>query len=464
MPIQIIDNFELTSQKPIDNRLVVGPNSFYTNKDDITNKYNGLRIWELPGSNIGSGATNSTPIGLGYVWTGTSWGSENTTASSGGGTTGQLAYFISSNTIQSSNIYFNGANIGIGVAAESVGPVSSRLVVSGNIKSTGRFIGNGSGLTNLYASSLAVPSVGGYMSPALLNPSGAPAPNSIITNNGAGGVWTNPSSITVGTASALQTTRTIWGQPLGGSSNVTGNITLLGSNIVGAGTIGTGTIEVGTVPSGIIYIQPGGQITSNTNLRITTTSVSNIEISGATGGANSILGDIILKPSDRSSGGTSGSDGIIRLERRVRMISENTSTIKFARQDTPINTAASRFFNMSGINNAFVTTFNANTIIPSKTYDRIIQFSSPFGWVGGDSSITNCFISVWIKTLDANTIQPGGVGHNWERIYRNNQNMNGGDFGFLLPSNKIFAIELVCLNTLGTNSSNLTIKERRFGI
>jgi len=32
MPIQIIDNFELTTAKPIDNRLVVGVNSFYTNK------------------------------------------------------------------------------------------------------------------------------------------------------------------------------------------------------------------------------------------------------------------------------------------------------------------------------------------------------------------------------------------------------------------------------------------------
>ena len=231
MPIQIIDNFELTSQKPIDNRLVVGPNSFYTNKDDITNKYNGLRIWELPGSNIGFGATNSTPIGLGYVWTGTSWGSENTTAISGGGTADRLAYFNSTNTIQSSNIYFNGTNIGVGVAAEAAGPLSSKLVVYGNIKSTGRFIGNGQGLTNLYAGNLAVPAEGGYIQPYMLS---AATPNFIITNNGAGGVWTNPSSITVGIASALQTTRTIWGQNFNGTGNVIGNI-------VGAGTIQFGS-------------------------------------------------------------------------------------------------------------------------------------------------------------------------------------------------------------------------------
>ena len=223
MPIQIIDNFELTSQKPIDNRLVVGPNSFYTNKDDITNKYNGLRIWELPGSNIGSGATNSTPIGLGYVWTGTSWGSENTTAISGGGTADRLAYFNSSNTIQSSNIYFNGTNIGVGGAAEAVGP-GSRLVVSGNIKSIGgQFIGNGSGLTTLNATQLTQGTV-----PIGRFPTSTPG--WILTADSAAPSYKNPSSITVGTASALQTTRTIWGRDFNGTGNVTGNI-------VGAGTI-----------------------------------------------------------------------------------------------------------------------------------------------------------------------------------------------------------------------------------
>ena len=229
MPIQIIDNFELTSQKPIDNRLVVGPNSFYTNKDDITNKYNGLRIWELPGSNIGSGATNSTPIGLGYVWTGTSWGSENTTAISGGGTADRLAYFNSSNTIQSSNIYFNGTNIGIGGAADAVGPGSSRLVVSGNIKSIGgQFIGNGSGLTTLNATQLTQGTV-----PIGRFPTSTPG--WILTADSAAPSYKNPSSITVGTASALQTTRTIWGRDFNGTGNVTGNI-------VGAGTIQFGLL------------------------------------------------------------------------------------------------------------------------------------------------------------------------------------------------------------------------------
>ena len=60
MSIQIIDNFELSVAKPIDNRFVVGSLFFYTNKDSIPLKYNGLRIYDT---------TDSTP----YIWTGATW-------------------------------------------------------------------------------------------------------------------------------------------------------------------------------------------------------------------------------------------------------------------------------------------------------------------------------------------------------------------------------------------------------
>lgn len=231
MPIQIIDNFELTSDRPIDNRLVVGTNSFYTNKDDITNKYSGMRIWELPGSNLTGGGTNSTAIGLGYVWTGTSWGSENTTAISGGGTPDRLAYFNTGNTIQSSNIYFNGTNIGIAGAAEPL-PFGSRLVVTGNIKSIGgQFIGNGSSLTNLNATQLT----GGTVPIARIP--GATTGWILTADSTLGASYKNPSSITVGTASALQIPRTLWGQSFNGTSNVSGNI------------VNAGTIQFGSQPN-----------------------------------------------------------------------------------------------------------------------------------------------------------------------------------------------------------------------
>ena len=47
MPTQIIDNFELTSELPLDARLVVGPNAFYQTKDLIEYKYYGLRVWDF---------------------------------------------------------------------------------------------------------------------------------------------------------------------------------------------------------------------------------------------------------------------------------------------------------------------------------------------------------------------------------------------------------------------------------
>ena len=63
MPI-IIDNFFVNNPNPIDNRFVVGTSSFYSNKDLIQYKYTGLRIWDL---------NDGTP----YVWTGTTWLSDN---------------------------------------------------------------------------------------------------------------------------------------------------------------------------------------------------------------------------------------------------------------------------------------------------------------------------------------------------------------------------------------------------
>ena len=47
MSILIIDNFELSQAKPIDNRFVVGSGYMYTTKDQITHKYPGLRVYDM---------------------------------------------------------------------------------------------------------------------------------------------------------------------------------------------------------------------------------------------------------------------------------------------------------------------------------------------------------------------------------------------------------------------------------
>ena len=122
MPIQIIDNFDLNVAKPIDNRFVVGSQSFYTTKEQIPWKYAGMRIWDL---------NDSTP----YVWTGTTYSSENSVSITGVGTINPnyIAKFGSVNQITSSNIYDDGLNI-IGTYQENSLHKSLKLEVPKNTK------------------------------------------------------------------------------------------------------------------------------------------------------------------------------------------------------------------------------------------------------------------------------------------------------------------------------------------
>jgi hypothetical protein len=63
MPIQLIENFELSVPKPIDNRIVVGPGFTYTDKNSIPLPYVGMRIFDT---------NDSYP----YLWTGSTWSFE----------------------------------------------------------------------------------------------------------------------------------------------------------------------------------------------------------------------------------------------------------------------------------------------------------------------------------------------------------------------------------------------------
>jgi hypothetical protein len=211
MPIQIIDNFNLTLSKPIDNRFVVGSQSFYTTKDSIGYKYPGMRIWDLND-------------GIPYVWTGTTFSSENSVSISGSGTPNYLAKFSSSNVIDDSLLFDNGTNIGISEASPAY-----KLDVDGDIRAQSGFIGDGSLITNINASSITSGNLG--LSRIQLTPG---VSGNILLHAGGSAQWVSPSSLSVGTASALQTTRTIWGQNFNGTGNITGNI-------VGAGTIQFGS-------------------------------------------------------------------------------------------------------------------------------------------------------------------------------------------------------------------------------
>ena len=211
MPIQIIDNFELNVQKPIDNRFVVGgTSSFYNTRFAIVNPYNGLRIWDL---------NDNQP----YVYNGTTWSSEaSLTTLQGTGTANYLPKFNTSNSVENSVVYQNSGNIIIGTTS---GSPSDRLVVDGNIRANSGYYYYGSGLylTSLNATEITT----GTLNLARLQLTGSS--NWILSRNASTATWTNPTQLTVGTASALATTRTLWGQNFNGTANVTGNINVNGS-------------------------------------------------------------------------------------------------------------------------------------------------------------------------------------------------------------------------------------------
>ena len=161
MPI-IIDNFHVRLKAPIDNRFVVGgSDSFYQNKDDIENKYLGLRIWDL---NIPGGP---------FCWKGDieGWVSENAIGVTVDGTTSQgyLPVFTSGPTVLGNSLLYQTSNqIGIGILPSSINPntqvngsaidfVSNGLHVSGNIKTDNFLIGKGDYITQLNAGNVVGP-------------------------------------------------------------------------------------------------------------------------------------------------------------------------------------------------------------------------------------------------------------------------------------------------------------------
>jgi hypothetical protein len=184
MAIQIIDNFNLSVAKPIDDRFVVGSQSFYTDKNNIPYKYTGLRIWDLND-------------GVPYVWNGSTWASENSVSVSGSGNVNYVPKFIGSgvsNTIGESCIYISGSRVGINNNSITAG---YNLDVNGGIKSQGAtgFSGVGTLLTNLNATNI---SSGLLQLQYLTNDSSG----KILTSGVTQPTYVNPYTLTVGFASA----------------------------------------------------------------------------------------------------------------------------------------------------------------------------------------------------------------------------------------------------------------------
>jgi hypothetical protein len=159
MPI-IIDNFHVETALPIDNRFVVGGvDSFYQDKNNIQNKYLGLRIWDL---------NDDIP----YCWKGDveGWVSENSvgvladTSNTLGAESNYIPKFTSGPTVIGKSIIYqspstNQIGIGlIGTAIEANIPSGSNepnsLHVAGNIRTNNHFIGKGLYVTDINASNI----------------------------------------------------------------------------------------------------------------------------------------------------------------------------------------------------------------------------------------------------------------------------------------------------------------------
>lgn len=169
MSIQIVDNFSLGTDKPIDNRFVVGPGQFYLNRDSIENKYIGLRIWDINDDSA-------------YIWKGSAWESETLSAGdlTSVGTAGKIPKFTSSTTI------------GDSIMEEQ----SGKVVVTGILQASS-FQGIGTGITQINASNIST----GVLNVSRLQGS----LNQIIVGQGLGysSSWTDLDDITVGNSSKI---------------------------------------------------------------------------------------------------------------------------------------------------------------------------------------------------------------------------------------------------------------------
>jgi hypothetical protein len=191
MSIKIIDNFEVNVSKSIDNRFVVGPSSFYSDKDSIQYKYEGLRIWDL---------NDNSP----YVWSGATWSNENTSGTViGTGNEGYITKYTGispTSNIVDSVIFELGGNIGIDTT--TFGSPAAKLQVNGNIRSTGIFYGNGSQITSINASNIT----SGDLSIVRLQNGSA---NQVLLSGVSSPAWTGLSSITVGNSTNSQNSNVV---------------------------------------------------------------------------------------------------------------------------------------------------------------------------------------------------------------------------------------------------------------
>jgi len=276
MPIQILDNFEVNISKPIDNRFVVGSQSFYTNKEQIPYRYPGLRIWDL---------NDSFP----YVWTGLTWSNENQSGVViGSGTAGFLPKFFGSNptsNIVNSQIFDNGSSVGIGKTDPA-----SKLDVLGSIRVSGSgnsFVGPGQGITMIDATNISVGNLSLQRITAGNN-------GDIMVRGSSNAQFVNPSSITVGTASNLTITpvsnNAVYHVPFfSGTTGLPGNRQIFATSSSIQINPSTGNVSIGTSPSSTNRLTVSGTVSitgGNVGIGTSPSTTNRLTVSGTASVSN----------------------------------------------------------------------------------------------------------------------------------------------------------------------------------
>jgi len=175
MSIQIIDGFQVNTALPIDNRIVA---SGSVARNAIPYKYEGLRVFD-------------TFDGIPYVWLNGAWVGENASGVAGAGSASHIPLYTSSNVIGNSLLYQSGYNI---LTVDAGGGANKISMNANNGLIIAAFSGNGAQVTNIDAGNIS----SGQLSLSRLTNGST---NYILTGGSGAPVYTDPSQVTVGTAS-----------------------------------------------------------------------------------------------------------------------------------------------------------------------------------------------------------------------------------------------------------------------
>jgi hypothetical protein len=208
-----------------------------------------MRVWDLND-------------GIPYVWNGTTYSSENSVSIGGSGTVNKIPKFATSTTVADSLIYDDGTYVGVG----NTTPVYN-LDVTGAIRTTDGFIGNGATISNINADNIT----SGKLT---LNRIQNTANANWIQTSGVGGsgqvTWVNPTTITVGNAtSAVNATNAAYATQVNVNSlSLSGLSNLVFANSTGNTVIYTNTTTAPKVNPSNGYLGLGtGTSTISTRLR-----------------------------------------------------------------------------------------------------------------------------------------------------------------------------------------------------